>query len=183
LEGGRSALAQDEATLSEGAHTTLGLYLGAKASKPPGSGRCDSAWEWGTAMWMTVEAKSEQHSGGLLPLHDIRQANTQLDQLAADRGLDHPPAESPAVIVSDRLTIDPQHASAANSNVYLTSTEVVEQIAGDVSAVWSDLLTSAVGVPTEAALRRHVRAVMTENGCLPSQVVDRFTRNRIRPSE
>jgi hypothetical protein len=179
----RLALAQDEATAYEGALTKLGSYLGAAASKPPGSGRCDSAWEWGTAMWMTVEAKSEQHPDGLLPLHDIRQANTQLDQLAGDRGLDHPPAESPAVIVSDRLTVDPQHALAANANVYLTSTENVEQIAGDVSTVWSDLLTSASGIPSEAALRKHVRAIITENGCLPSQVIDRLTQNRIRPSD
>jgi hypothetical protein len=57
-------------------------------------------------MWMTVEAKSAQHPDGLLPLHDIRQANTQLDQLAVDRGMDRPHAGSPAVIVSDRLTVD-----------------------------------------------------------------------------
>ncbi|MCC3332967.1 DEAD/DEAH box helicase [Nocardia abscessus] len=54
----RLALAQNEATAYEGALTRLGTYLGAEASKPPGNGRCDSAWEWGTAMWMTVEAKS-----------------------------------------------------------------------------------------------------------------------------
>lgn len=183
LYGMRHALAQDEATAYEGALTVLGSYLGADASKPPGSGRCDSAWEWGTTMWMTVEAKSEQHPDGLLPLKDIRQANTQLDQLAGDRGLDHPPAGSPAVIVSDRLTVDPQHAPAANGNVYLTSTDIVEQIAGDISAVWSDLLTSASGIASEAALRRHVQAVMTGNGCLPSQVIDRLTQNRIRPGD
>ncbi len=85
--------------------------------------------------------------------------------------------------MSDRLTVDPRHAPAANANVYLTSTEVVQQIAGDISTVWSDLLTSASGIPSEAALRKHVRAVMTENGCLPSQVIDRLTQNRIRPSE
>jgi hypothetical protein len=34
---------------------------------------------------MTVEAKSEQHPDGLLALHDVRQANTQIDQLASER--------------------------------------------------------------------------------------------------
>lgn len=177
----RQALAQEEASIYEGGLTTMGDYLGASASKPKGQGRCDSAWLWDTAMWMTVEAKSEQHPDGLLPLHDVRQANTQLDQLAADRGMDHPPAGSPAIIVSDRLTVDPAHAPAANPNVYLASTETIEHIAGDVSTVWRGLLTSAAGIQTEHLLRQHVRSVMTEHGCLPSQVIDRLTQQRIRP--
>jgi hypothetical protein len=179
----REALSQADATTYEGGLTTLGSFLGAEASKPRGQGRCDSAWVWGTAMWMTVEAKSEQHPDGLLPLHDIRQANTQLDQLAVDREMDHPPAGSPAVIVSDRLTVDPAHAGAANANVYLASSGVIEQIAGDVAAIWGDLLTSAAGIPAEHVLRQHVRSVMTEHGCLPSQVIDRLTQNRIRPGD
>jgi len=179
----REALAQNDATTYEGGLTTLGTFLGAEASKPKGQGRCDSAWLWDTAMWMTVEAKSEQHSDGLLPLKDLRQANTQLDQLAGDQGMDHPPPGSPAVIVSDRLVVDPQHAPAANPNVYLASTETVEQIAGDISSVWSDLLTSATGIQAEHVLRQHVRSVMTEHGCLPSQVIDRLTQNRIRPGD
>lgn len=179
----REALGQDDSATYEGGLTTLGTFLGAEASKPKGKGRCDSAWLWDTAMWTTVEAKSEQHSDGLLPLHDVRQANTQLDQLAHDRGMDHPPAGSPAVIVSDRLAIDPEHAPAANPNVYLTSTEAIEQIAGDISTVWSDLLASATGIQAEHVLRQHVRSVMTEHGCLPSQVIDRLTQNRIRPGE
>ncbi|MEU9658755.1 DEAD/DEAH box helicase [Streptomyces chartreusis] len=183
LQKMREALAQDESKAYEGGLTALGSFLGAEASKPKGQGRCDSAWEWGTAIWMTIEAKSEQHSDGMLPLHDIRQANTQLDQLAGDRSMDHPPAGSPAIIVSDRLTVDPEHAPAANTNVYLASTEVVEQIAGDISTVWSDLLTSASGIQAEQTLRQYVRSVMTEHGCLPSQVINRLTQNRIRPGD
>lgn len=179
----RAALAQDEAVAYEGGLTALGSFLGAEASKPKGNGRCDSAWVWDTAIWMTVEAKSEQHPDGLLPLHDVRQANTQLDQLAHDRGMDHPPPGSPAIIVSDRLTVDPEHAPAANPNVYLAPTDIVEQIAGDISTVWSDLLTSATGIQVEHVLRQHVRSVMTEHGCLPSQVIDRLTQNRIRPGD
>ncbi|MFB8021997.1 DEAD/DEAH box helicase [Streptomyces rubiginosohelvolus] len=177
------ALRQDDSTVYEGGLTTLGSFLGAEASKPQGKGRCDSAWVWGTAIWMTIEAKSEQHANGLLPLHDIRQANTQLDQLAADRSMDHPPAGSPAIIVSDRLTADPEHSPAANANVYLASTETVEQIAGDVSTVWRDLLTGAVGIQEDQTLRRYVRSVMLEHGCLPSQVINRLTQNRIRPGD
>ncbi|MFE3444952.1 DEAD/DEAH box helicase [Nocardia sp. NPDC059180] len=183
LIGMSEALAQDTATVYERGLTTLGSFLGAEASKPKGQGRCDSAWVWGTALWMTIEAKSEEHDDGLLPLKDVRQANTQLDQLAADQGMDHPPADSPAIIVSDRLTVDPRHAPAANPNLYLTSTDVIGQIASDVVAVWGDLLSTAVGISSEPAQRQHVRSVMTENGCLPSQVIDRLTQNRIRPGD
>jgi hypothetical protein len=70
--------------------------------------------------------------------------------------------------VSDRLTVDPEHAPAANPNVYLAATDKVEQVAGDIARVWSDLLTSATGIQAEYVLRQHPRAVMTEHGCLPS---------------
>lgn len=179
----QEAIAQDEAARYERGLTTLGSLLGAEASKPKGQGRCDSAWVWGTALWMTIEAKSEEHANGLLPLKDVRQANTQLDQLAADRGMDHPPAGSPAIIVSDKLSVDPQHAQAANPNVFLASTDVVREIAGDANAVWEDLLTSAVGTVSEPAQRQHVRTVLSENGCLPSQLIDRLTQNRIKPGD
>jgi len=179
----QAALAQDEAARFERGLTTLGTFLGAEASKPKGQGRCDSAWVWGTATWMTIEAKSEEHDDGLLPLKDVRQANTQLDQLTADRGMDHAPPGSPAIIVSDRLSVDPQHAPAANPNVYLASTDVVKEIASDVTVLWGDLLTTAAGIASEQAQKQHVRSVMTENGCLPSQVIDRLTQNRIRPGE
>ncbi|OZF25726.1 hypothetical protein CH296_26815 [Rhodococcus sp. 14-2496-1d] len=179
----QEALDQDEAKRYERGLTTLGSFLGADASKPKGQGRCDSAWLWGTAMWMTIEAKSEPHDDGLLPLKDVRQTNTQLDQLAADRGMSHPPAGSPAIIVSDKLSVDPQHASAANPNVYLASTRVVREVASDAAMVWADLLATAVGLTSESAQKQHVRSVMTENGCLPSQVIDRLTQNRIRPEE
>lgn len=179
----QNALAQDEANRYERGLTTLGSFLGAEASKPKGQGRCDSAWVWGSAKWMTIEAKSEERNDGLLPLKDVRQANTQLDQLAADRGVSHPPAGSLAIIVSDKLSVDPQHAQAANQNVYLASTGVVREIASDVAEVWADLLTTAVGINSEQTQKHHVQSVMTENGCLPSQVIDRLTQNRIKPGD
>ncbi|MFY1696001.1 DEAD/DEAH box helicase [Solwaraspora sp. WMMA2101] len=178
-----AGLAQDNAAPYEEALTTLGTYLGANAFKPAGQGRCDSAWLWDTAMWLTIEAKSEQHSDGFLPLKDIRQANTQIDQLAADQGLDHPPAGSPTLLVSDRLTVAPEHAPVANPNVYLASTETVRQIAGDVDAVWRDLLATTAQQEPVHIFRRHVQDLLTENGCLPTQVLDRLMQERIRPGE
>lgn len=177
------ALNQEEAREYERGLTLLGSFLGAESSKPKGQGRCDSAWVWGTEVWMTIEAKSEEHHDGLLPLKDLRQANTQLDQLAADRGEDHPPAGSSAIIVSDRLTVDPQHAPVANAAVHLASTGVLAEIASDTAAVWSDLLTTATRIPTESVQRQHVRQVMSDHGCLPSQILDRLTQHRVRPGD
>ena len=82
----REALDQESDSV-EAALSTMGAFLGAEAAKPAGQGRCDSAWRWDTALWMTLEAKSEEHADGLLPLKDIRQANTQLDHLATDQGV------------------------------------------------------------------------------------------------
>ncbi len=179
----QAALAQDEANEFERGLTALGAFLGASASKPKGQARADTAWEWGTAMWMTIEAKSEEHDDGLLPVKDIRQANTQMDQLAADRGMDSAPAGSPIVLLSARLAVDPQHAPIANPNVYLCPPAVLSAIAADLAIVWTDLLTTAAGKLTEADQKKHVRATLVDNGCLPSQVVDRLTQTRIRPGD
>jgi len=183
LEKMREGLNQEASGPYEVALTTLGTYLGAAAAKPPGQGRCDSAWRWDAAMWLTIEAKSEEHSDGLLPLKDIRQANTQLDQLAADQGVEHAPAGSPTILVSDRLTVAPEHAPVANPNVYRASTEVVSQIAGDAEAAWADLLATSARQEPVHVLRRHVQDSLTESGCLPTQVLDRLMQDRIRPGE
>lgn len=183
LEQMCTALSEDDAGPYEQALTTLGTFLGASATKPPGQGRCDSAWCWDTAKWLTIEAKSEEREDRLLPLKDIRQANTQLDQLAADQQMDHAPAGSPTILVSDRLTVEPEHAAVANPNVYLVSTEVVSHIAGDVVTVWTDLLAAAARQEPPHTLRQHVQGVLTDNGCLPTQVCDRLMQYRIRPGE
>jgi hypothetical protein len=179
----REALDQDASGPYEAALTTLGIYLGAAAAKPPGKARCDSAWRWDMALWVAIEAKSEEHPDGLLPAKDIRQANTQLDQMVVDDGVDHAPAGSATILISDRLTVDPEHAGTANPNVYLVSTDVVSQIAGDVEVVWQDLLASAAKQEPAHRLRRHVRDVLVDNGCLPTQVLDRLMQDRIRPGE
>ena len=154
--------------------------LGAQASKPSGSGRCDSAWEWGAAIWATVEAKSEQDGAKTLPLHDIRQANTQLDQLAHDRGAPHPPPGSPAVIVSDRLTVAPNDAAAAAPNLHLTSKDAVLTLAHDARAAWDELAATAAGQPADR-LHEHVADTLHQFGCLPTQALERLTGTPIRP--
>jgi hypothetical protein len=174
-------LAQDEATAYEVGLATLGKYLGAHAYKPAGDGRCDSAWEWDTSLWVTLEAKSEQEDDGLVALRYVRQAMTQLAQLATDRGRGHAPAGSISVIVSDRTAVDPEHAPVAHADLYLATPATVLEVASDVASAWGRLLTETSGVTQESALRSHVEDIMRQYGCLPTQVVERLSENRIRP--
>ena len=78
-------LTQTDPGRYEPALTTLGKLLGADAAKPAGKGRCDSAWCWQDALWLALEAKSDQKPTGLIPHRDIRQASDQLRLLCADR--------------------------------------------------------------------------------------------------
>jgi len=66
LEG----LAARESGKYEPALTVLGQLLGAEAGKPPGKGRCDSAWCWDEALWLAVEAKSDHEPTGVVPHKD-----------------------------------------------------------------------------------------------------------------
>lgn len=173
-------LLQVEFTTYEASLTALGALLGAQSSKPDGPGRCDSAWLWDTQLWMSVEAKSEAESSGTIPLKDIRQTNTQLDQIAADNDRPYPPADSYAILISPRGIVAPGHASVANPNVYLVSPEEVAALARDAAAVWEDLIPRVSGQPVNT-VRGEVGRVLSEYGCLPSQVAERLSRHRIRP--
>lgn len=59
----------------------------------------------------------------------------------------------------------------------------MRDITSDVAVFWADLLTASVGIASEQDQKQHVRSVMTENGCLPSQVTDRLTQNRVRSDD
>jgi hypothetical protein len=143
--------------------------LGAAAAMPPGPGRCDSAWRWDTARWLTIEVKSEKHDDGLLPLKDVRRTNTQL---ASNEGMENAPAGSPSILVSDRLTVAPEHAATANPNVYFVGTNVVGHVADDVAAVWTDLLAASAQQEPVYIPRQHGQDVLTDNG-LPAITVMR----------
>ncbi len=101
-----AGLAQQEATQYEQALVALGQLLGAESSKPAGKGRADSVWLW-TALWVTVEAKSEQAADGMLSMDYVRQTNTQLASVAVDRTEDAPPEGSISLIVTPRSVVDP----------------------------------------------------------------------------
>jgi hypothetical protein len=173
-------LSQTEASEYEAGLASLGGLLGADSFKPKGDGRSDSVWLWDTALWLTFEAKTEEHENATIPLKYVRQVNSQLDQLAADQKVDVPPPGSRSFLVSPRSTVDPQHAPVAHPNLYLVAPAVIAELAADTQTAWSVLATAGVG-HGETALRSLVAETLAQFDCLPSQVSDRLSVDRVRP--
>jgi hypothetical protein len=172
-----AAVAQTEFVHYEQGLAFLGTLLGAESSKPRGKGRTDSAWVWPN-LWATIEAKSEQLADGMVSMDLVRQANTQLDSLAADRGQTAPPG-SFSVIASPRRMIDPDAVPIARPHLFLVHPEVLLSLAGDAVRAWKQVRGAAVGV-ADAAQQDLVARVLWEHQLLPTQVRDRLTRTAVR---
>lgn len=168
-------LNQQEATKYEQGLVALGQLLGAEAFKPPGKGRADAAWIW-ASLWMTVEAKSEQESEAMLSMNYVRQTNTQLASLAADREVEAPPSGSISVIVTPRSVVDPDAVPIAAPHVYLAMPKLVLDIAHDAVRAWKELRGMAKGVSREL-LHANVPRVLWEHRVLPTQVRERLSRD------
>ncbi|HEX2917392.1 MAG TPA: hypothetical protein VHN81_02680, partial [Edaphobacter sp.] len=164
---------------SEPALTELGKLLGAEAYKPPGQGRCDSAWCWSERIWIAVEAKTEHEPDGDIPMKDIRQANTQLESLAADRGVSIPTL-SVDVIVSPRSRIHADAVAIARPFVYVVQPKTLRELADSIQDAWKDLLVRYRG-HSGADLENLVRRVFAEYRTLPTQVRERLTTDPVRP--
>ncbi|OKH65777.1 hypothetical protein EB73_21165 [Mycobacterium sp. SWH-M3] len=176
-----SSLSQQKATSYEQGLTIVGEMIGAPDSfKPTAKGRADSVWIWDT-LWICIEAKSEQDSGGMLSQAYIRQANTQLASLAGDRDVDDPPQGSVSVVVSPRGIVDPHAVPMAAPHLHLVTPSVMLDIAHDVARAWKQLRGIAPGA-SGAALHKEVAETMWEHRILPTQVYERLTVNPIRPS-
>lgn len=172
-------LARPEATGYEQALVTLGQLLGARSFKPTDQGRTDAAWMWPSS-WLTIEAKSEQKSDGGISLKYIRQANTQLDLLAADEGLDEPAPGSLTVIVSPRSVVVDDGVKAAKEHLYLTSPETLQMVAQRAVRAWSAIRGAAPDGVEGEDLRSVVQEALADHRVLPSQVFDDLSLDRIR---
>lgn len=175
----KAGLTQTDPNQFEPALTQLGKLLGADAAKPPGSGRCDSAWCWANALWVALEAKSDHDLTGVVSHKEIRQANDQLRLLAADRGVGAPPSGSVTVIISPKPGVDKTGALAAEGHVHLTQPGIVQDLARDAGRAWDEMLANYAGLEG-AELRTLVQNTLTRNGVLPSQVRDRLTDGPVR---
>lgn len=171
-------LNQKGAALYEQALVTLGELLGAESSRPSGQGRADAVWIW-QDVWLTLEAKSEQQAEGMLSMDYVRQANTQLNSVAADRGVDEVPEGSLSVIVSPRSVVDPDAVPIASPNLFLVAPKLVLDIAHDVVRALRELRGVSSGV-SEEALRPEVARILWAHRALPTQVRERLSHQAIR---
>ncbi|MFI8504554.1 DEAD/DEAH box helicase [Streptomyces sp. NPDC085524] len=172
-------LARQGATGYEQALVTLGELLGARSFKPTGDGRTDAAWMWPSS-WLTLEAKSEQKSDGGISQKYIRQANTQLDHLAADEGLDEPAPGSITVVVSPRSVVVDDGVKIARDHLYLASPQSVQTIAQRAVRAWTAIRGAAPNGVEGEALRAVVQDALAAHRILPSQVFDDLSTDRIR---
>jgi hypothetical protein len=173
-----TGLSQTNAPDYEQALVTLGTLLGAESYKPAGKGQTDAAWVW-PDMWITVEAKSEQKEDGPLSMQYVRKTNTQMDSLAADRGEEEAPAGSFSLIVSPRRFADPAAIPIARAHLYLTTPDLLLDVAHDTVRAWKQIRGGSRGVEREA-LRKVATQVLWEHQVLPTQVRERLTRDPIR---
>ncbi|WP_460545878.1 DEAD/DEAH box helicase [Glycomyces halotolerans] len=171
-------LNQKDATIFEQALVALGEFIGAESFKPQRKGRADAVWIW-DSLWITVEAKSEQETGGMLSMDYIRQANTHLASVAGDREVDVPPEGSASVIVSPRKVVDPDAVPIAEAHVHLVSPELVFGIADDAVRAWKKLRGVGPGVPVET-LRPEAARILWDQNVLPTQILERLTQDPVR---
>jgi hypothetical protein len=169
-------LAQSDHSPYELGLVELGKLLGAESFKPPGQGRADAAWLW-DGLWLTIEAKSEQ-TAERLSMTYVRQANTHLSSLAADREVDEAPPGSVSVFAATSDLVDPDAVPIAVSHLYLTTTDIVLDLAHEAHRAWAEIRSSVSAGDVAAAAS--VARILWEHHLLPAQVKERLTRQPIR---
>ncbi|UUY50142.1 DEAD/DEAH box helicase family protein [Streptomyces yangpuensis] len=167
-------LKETAASAYEPALTQLGIFLGAEANKPSGTGRCDSTWCWGNHLWAVVEAKSDQEPDGVMAHKDIRQVNDQLRILKSDRKHQVIPDGSFTALISPKPAVDPTGAIGAEDHAYLVHPETIWEIGQDVQHAWEELLAGRTGRDA-AGLTPFIATTFQRYGLLPSQIRERLT--------
>lgn len=173
----KELLAQhDKASLYENGLLLLGKFVGAsEAFKPKFEGRTDAVWEW-SDLWMTLEAKSEQKSGGVISMEYVRQANTQLASLRADLEADEIPAGSFTTIISPRLATASSATAIAHDHLFHTTPVTIELIARDTERAWKEILNLSLD---DSALEYKVSESLWTYQILPDQLTERLTTERV----
>jgi hypothetical protein len=174
----KSGLAAVEHQKSEPALTEMGNLLGAEAYKPGGQARPDSVWCWGQRIWIALEAKSEEQSDGELPVRDVRQANTQLQQVQDDRGVGSPLVAAD-IIISPRTMIADEAITQALAHVHLVHPDIIRDLSGDIASFWEQLMIRRAG-HSGHDLDHLIRTLMASYQVLPTQVFERLTVDPIR---
>lgn len=120
----------------------------------------------GLGLRVTAEAKSEHGAEGMLGMDHVRQTDTRLTSLAADRGLEAPPESSTSVIVTPHSVVDPGTVPIAAAHVHPATPKLVLDIAHDTVRAWKEPRGPAKAVPGEA-LTADVARVLRERRPAP----------------
>jgi hypothetical protein len=172
-----AGLSQVDHKAYEPALTQLGLFLGAHAFKPTGDSRTDSAWCWDETQWISVEAKSEHKTDGVIGVTDTLQVSGHLALVAEDRGTEIP-AISAAVMVSPRTLVHKDAIAVARDNSYRVTPDDIAALASEVERMWAGLqVLSRIKVPSERT--DGVIKLLEQYRLRPEDVFDRLTVTRI----
>lgn len=173
-----AGLVETDPARYEPALTKLGTLLGATAFKPSSKGRCDSVWCWDNELWLALEAKSDHDPSGVVPHKDVRQANDQLRLLAGDRGVAMAPAGSATILISPKPGIHDDGVTGAEAHVHFVAPLLLQELAYDVASAWTEILARHAGL-TSAQQRELVASALNSRGVLPTQALERLTREPI----
>lgn len=161
----------------EPALTQLGLLVGAHAFKPTGNSRTDSAWCWDETQWISVEAKSEHKTEGVIGVTDTLQVNGHLALVAEDKRVEVP-AVSAAVMVSPRTLVHKDAIAVADDNSFRVTPDDMSALARDVERMWAALqVLVRIKVPSDRT--DGVMKVLQEHRLRPEDIFDRLTVTRI----
>lgn len=169
-------LAQIDATQYEVGLVELGRFLGADSFKPSDDGNTDAAWVW-DQLWITVEAKSEQ-TAERLSMRYVREANTQLDSLAALKDVDAFPSAAVGIVVAPSRLVDPGAVPIAAPHLHLCTPDEILDVAHSIHRALA-AIRAGVNVTdpgASAAIQQH----LWDHRVLPTQVKERLTGYPIR---
>jgi hypothetical protein len=159
----------------ERALVVLGGLLGASSYRPEGKGRADAVWIFGQNLWLTLEAKSDASAAGLVSMDNVRQANSQLRSLAADRD-EEIPAASASIIVTPKQLVDPDAVAIAEDHLHLCGTSDMLFLAHDTIEAWRDIRASATnleGVEAHSVIRQRFADRRLLPAALRERIADR----------
>ncbi|MCT1394645.1 DEAD/DEAH box helicase family protein [Microbacterium sp. p3-SID338] len=170
-------LSQVDHKAYEPALTQLGLFLGADAFKPKGNSRTDSAWCWDDTQWISVEAKSEHKSDGVIGVTDTLQVNGHLALVAEDRQASIPDV-SAAVMVSPRTLVHKDAIAVATDDAFRVTPEDIRALATETERMWVSLQTLR-GIKTISERTDGITKLMRQYSLRPEDIFDRLTGIRI----
>ncbi len=140
-------VASDASSQFEEGLRGLGLLLGFDAVRPDGNADPDGVWRDGNATWIILEAKTEEQADAPLSVETVRQAESHHRWVAQNLGWPEP-QETLTVIVSPRVTIDPDAAKLAVDQALVTP-EVIRDIAKRCIAAHNEVRARARGLDNE----------------------------------